>query len=176
MGFCLPNKMDCQVLLAQGAIGIHITSKEMSRWVGDILISFLAPWIPLSWNHCIWSISTWDELISFPTVDICISLICFDAKCWFPVPRLRNRKARSTGFGQNWKTHNPKMRIFRWISVTKAHKNFNILCVRRSLTRSSKRCLAAMPRETSMLERWTSSEKNLREYRWKYSKLDLFYI
>lgn len=32
MGFCLPNKMDRQVLLKQGAgIGIHIVRKEMRR-------------------------------------------------------------------------------------------------------------------------------------------------
>ena len=38
---------------------------------------------------------------------------------------------------------------------------------RRSLTRSSKRCRVAMRRETSTLARWTSSEKNLREFRWR---------
>ena len=39
---------------------------------------------------------------------------------------------------------------------------------RRSLTRSSKPCLAAMPSETNMPEKWTSSEKNLRECRWRF--------
>lgn len=39
---------------------------------------------------------------------------------------------------------------------------------RRSLTRSSKPCLGAMPSETNMPEKWTSSEKNLREYRWRF--------
>ena len=40
---------------------------------------------------------------------------------------------------------------------------------RRSLTRSSKPCLAAMPSETNTPEKWTSSEKNLREYRWRFT-------
>ena len=38
---------------------------------------------------------------------------------------------------------------------------------RRSLTRSSKPCLEAMRRETNTREKWTSSEKNLRESRWR---------
>ena len=147
--------------LEQGFIGIHIVLKEMRRWVRDILISSLEPWIPRSLNI---NISICAGVISFlRSGHLYLSDLTMQH-----FPRSRNRKARSIGCEPNWKTPNRKMRIFRWTFITfgSFHRNW-CLASRRSSTRSSKPCPAVTPRETSTPERWTNSGKSLRECRWK---------